>query len=73
MTRFRPKPPVHSKYEQRLRVSNLRLEFTPDKAAEIQAAAAAYGVSMRSFCQQAIDFALMNMEPSTGERRNDQA
>lgn len=42
-------------------VSNLRLEFTPEKAAEIRSAAAKYNVSMRAFCQQAIDFALEHL------------
>lgn len=55
---FRPSPPVRSKPT----VSNLRLEFAPEKAAEIRAAAARYGLSMRAFCQQAIDYALANME-----------
>jgi hypothetical protein len=57
--RFVPVPPVRSKPN----VSNLRLEFAPGKADQIRKAAARHGVSMRAFCQQAIDFALESMEP----------
>lgn len=58
MKPFRPVPPVRSKPT----VSNLRLEFAPEKAAQVRAAAAKHGLSMRAFCQQAIDYALDNME-----------
>jgi glutamine synthetase len=54
---FTPKPDRRSNPS----VSHLRLEFTPEKASQLRAAADAYGLSLRSFCIQAIDYALANL------------
>ena len=61
---FTPKRPLRSKPT----VTNLRIEFAPEKAAEIRQAAFEHGVSMRSFCLQAIDFALAHTAKPEGEQ-----